>query len=506
MKKRNWLFGIVVGLMLMLCLAVGVMAEKAEVKEVPAPEVKGNNVVLVSLNTGATIYEKNAEERVNPASTTKLMTMAVAVDMIEDMQETIVFDKAACYADLVIGSSNMGLKDGEKVTLESLMYGIAVTSANEGTNAVAIHLSGSIEAFVAKMNEQAEAWGMKGTHYVNTHGLTHEDHYTTAEDMAILAQKVFADERLMPYLSCANHVLPETNMNPQRTITSTNQLLRLNSGNYYKYAVAGKTGTTTAAGYNLVSMARYKGMEYACVMMNASYELDTNPVFADSTALYKWAFSHFSVRSLLVENASVYEMKVELCAKGDYVMLIPEGRVEGVVADTADVENFIIIDLATELDSEGRTAFNTLIEKNKKLPLTELLATNQKNATVKTVQNTVDAALKENPEATFAWLVFAGQESVMAPVTTGDILGKMTVVEIKKDELVEFGTVELKASADMERTTILYILHWISEFFSNPIVMIVGVILGVLIVAYIIFMIWQNKRKRRRRIARRIRF
>jgi len=502
MKKRTWLCGILIVLMVLLC-AVPAAAEKAEDA---APEVAANNVVVVNLNTGAIIYEKNPGERVNPASTTKLMTMAVAVDLIEDMKETIVFNKDASYADLVVGSSNMGLKDGEKVTLESLMYGISISSANEGTNAVAIHLCGSIEAFVAKMNEQAEEWGMKGTHFVNTHGLTHEDHYTTAGDMAILAQKVFANEKLMPYLTASNYTLPETNMNESRTIITTNQLLRLNSGNYYKYAVAGKTGTTTAAGYNLVSLAKYKGMEYACVMMNADYELETNPVFADSTAMYKWAFSNFSVRSLVVENASVYDMKVELCAKGDFVMLIPGGSIEGVVADKADVENYVIIDLAKDLDAEGRASFSALIKKNKKLSLTELLEANQKNSAAKTVQSTLETALKENKDATFAWLVFAEQESVMAPVVTGDVLGKMTVAEIKGDELVEFGTVDLKASADMERTTLLYILHWISEFFSNPIVIIVGVILGVLIVAYIIFMVLQNKRKRRRRIARRIRF
>ena len=502
MKKRNWLCGILVVLMLLLCCLPAAADQASDA----APEVRANSVEMVNLNTGKTIYEKNKDDRINPASTTKLMTMAVAIDMIDDLQETIVFDKDAAYADLVVGSSNMGLKDGEKVTLESVMYGISITSANEGTNAVAIHLCGSIEAFVAKMNEQAEEWGMEGTHFANTHGLTHEDHYTTAADMAILAQKVFADDRLMPYLSASSHVLPETNMNASRTIVTTNQLLRLNSGNYYKYAVAGKTGTTTAAGYNLVSMAKYKGMEYACVMMNADYELETNPVFEDTTAMYKWAFSNFSVRSLVVENASVYDMKVELCAKGDYVMLIPDGSIEGVVADKADVENYVIIDLAKELDAEGRASFAALIKKNKGLSLTDLLEANQKNAAAKKVQNTLDAALKESEEATFAWLVFAEQESVMAPVVTGDVLGKMTVAEIKGDELVEFGTVELKASADMERTTLLYVLHWISEFFSNPLVVIIGITLGVLIVAYIIFMVWQNKRKRRRRIARRIRF
>ena len=258
----------------------------------------------------------------------------------------------------------------------------------------------------------------------------------------------------MPYLSKSSYVLPATNMNPSRTIVTTNQLLRLNSGNYYKYAVAGKTGTTTAAGYNLVSMAKYKGMEYACVMMNADYGLETNPVFADSAAMYKWAFSNFSVRSLVAENASVYDMRVELCAKGDYVMLIPGGTIEGVVADTADTENFAIIDLAKDMSAEERTGFGALVKKNKKLSLTELLEKNSKNSIVAKVAATLETALKENPDAAFAWLVFAEQEAVMAPVVTGDVLGKMTVAEIRDDELVEFGTVDLKASADMEKIPI----------------------------------------------------
>ena len=500
MKKRNWLSGILIVLILWACCVPSAAAEEA------APEVKANNVMVVSLNTGATIFEKNPDERINPASTTKLMTMAVAIDMIEDLQETIVFDKKACYADLVVGSSNMGLKDGEEITLESVLYGISITSANEGTNAVAIHLCGSIEAFVAKMNEQAKAWGMTGTHYANTHGLTHDDHYTTARDMAILSQHVFVNEKLMPFISCGNYVLPETNMNPSRTITSTNQLLRRNSGNFYKYAVAGKTGTTTAAGYNLVSMARQKGMEYACVMMNADRDIPVNPVFEDSIAMYKWAFSNFSVRGLLAENASVYDLRVQLCAKGDYVMLVPGGTLEAVVANDANVENYAIIDLAKGLTVEERAAFKKLLDEKGELSLEEFMAANGGNATVKKVAASLKTALAENQEAAFAWLVFADEESVLAPVKAGEARGKMFIAEIRGDALVEYGTVSLIASADMERTTILYVLHWISEFFSNIVVIIIGVILLVLLVLYIIFMIWQNKRKRRRKIARRIRF
>ena len=253
MKKCNfkkYICGLLAVMMLLVCLAPFAMAAPEE------PKIKAQNAMVVSLNTGAVIFEKNAREKIYPASTTKLMTMAVAIDMIEDVEKTIVFDKDASYADLVIGSSNMGLKDGEKVSIKDLLYGIAISSANEGTNALAIHLCGSVEAFVKKMNEQAKAWGMKDTHFVNTHGLTDENHYTTVADMAILAKKAFADERLLPYISANSYKLQKTNMNEERTLITTNQLLRKNSPNYYKYCVAGKTGSTSAAGYNLISMAK----------------------------------------------------------------------------------------------------------------------------------------------------------------------------------------------------------------------------------------------------------
>ncbi len=437
MKKSNLLksfCGLLAVILLVVCFAPFAFAEVEE------PSIKANNAMLVSLNTGATIYSKNPDERIHPASTTKLMTMAVAIDLIKDLKETITFDKDASYADLVIGSSNMGLKDGEVISLEDLMYGIAISSANEGTNAVAIHLCGSIEAFVQKMNAQAKAWGMKNTHFVNTHGLTDDNHYTTAADMAIMAKKVFADDRLMPFLSASNYTLPATNMNPSRTLITTNQLLRMNSGNYYKPCIAGKTGTTSAAGYNLISLAKKKDEKYICVMMNANFSLPANPVFEDSIAIYNWAFDNFSTQTLLDETTSVCEVEVALCAKSDYVMLVPAEAIEAVVADDVSVDSF---------------------ER-----------------------------------------VITTEEIAYAPIAVGDVLGSVTLVK----DGVEYGKVDLVASSDLERSTILYYLHLIRQFFSNTIVRIITIILILAIIAYIIFMIWQNNTRRRRRIARRIRF
>jgi len=440
----------ILSIVIMILLLVCCVPVASAIEETPS--VKADNVMLISMNTGATIYEKNADEKIYPASTTKLMTMAVAIDMITDLKSTLIFDKKESYADLVIGSSNMGLKDEEEIVLEDVLYGIAISSANEGTNALAIHLCGSIAAFVQKMNEKAAEWGMVNTHFANTHGLTDENHYTTARDMSILSKKVFADERLLPYLSAGSYRLPATNKNEERTIISTNKLIRLNSGSYYKYAVAGKTGSTTAAGYNLISTARYKGVEYLCLMMNADFGLETNPVFEDSISLFKWAYSNFGIQTLLKESTSVCEIDVQLCAKSDYVVLVPEKAIEAVVADDADVND--------------RTKFEWVIE---------------------TEYN------EENP--------------ALAPIAVGDVLGKISIVGKEGDQVVaEYGTVNLVASTALERSNILYYLYLIRQFFSNTIVRIISIILVVLIIVYIVYMIWQNNNRRRRRIARRIRF
>ncbi|MBQ7936023.1 MAG: D-alanyl-D-alanine carboxypeptidase [Clostridia bacterium] len=436
-KATKWFCGVLAAMMLVVCVPAASAIDAA-------PETKANNVMVASVNTGAIIYEKNADEQIYPASTTKLMTMAVAIDLIPDLSATMTFDKGAAYADLVIGSSNMGLKDEEVVVLNDLMYGIAISSANEATNAIAIHLCGSIEAFVAKMNERAAEWGMTNTHFANTHGLTDENHYTTARDMMKLAQKVFADERLTPYLSASSYRLPATNKNAERTLITTNQLIRMNSENYYKYAVAGKTGSTTAAGYNLISTAKYKGMEYICLTMNAPYEEKPNPVFAESIALYKWAFTNFGVQTLLTESTSVCEIAVALCAKSDYVMLVPEKKIEAVVANDVEIDSF---------ERVINTEYN-----------------------------------EDNP--------------ALAPIAVGDVLGSVTLVK----DGVEYGTVNLVASTELERSNILYYLYLIRTFFSNTIVRIVTVILILAIIAYIIFMIWQNNHRRRSKIARRIRF
>ena len=195
-------------------------------------------------------------------------------------------------------------------------------------------------------------------------------------------------------------------------------------------------------------------MEYIVLAMNADYKANPeNPIFADSITLYRWAYNNYSIQTLLEENVSVQEIPVALCAKSDYVMLVPKEPLDAVVADGADVED----------------------------------------------------------RETFVWQVeteYNAENPAHAPIEVGDVLGKVTIVQ--KDAsgkiVADYGTVDLVASAALERSPILYYLHLIKTFFSNIIVRILSVVIILGIIAYIIFTVWQNNNRRRRRIARRIRF
>lgn len=438
MKKRLTVYTAVL-LILLICLQPFAYASPKE-KE-PVPDVTARNVIMLNTDTGAIVYEKDADEKIYPASLTKMVTLLVASDLITDYTATITATKA-CYDNLVVGSSNMNLKDGELLTIDDIMYGIAISSANEAANALALHLCGSVSEFVNKMNEKATSLGATNTHFVNTHGLHDEEHYTTARDMLLIAKAAFSNEKVYKYLSSSSHEIPPTNKTEtKRTMITTNSLLRQNSGIYYKYCRAGKTGTTTPAGYNLVSIADKNDMEFILVAMNVEKNSKTtNTVFDDSKKLYVWAFDNYKNSKILEASEIITEVEVKLSAKGDHLVLVPEKNMYSVIPVDMDI---------TTLEREVTT-----------------------------------------------------QQEILAPVAQGAVLGTIT---LKKDGVV-YATTNLVAADNIERSTVLYYLYLIETFFQNLWVRIICGILLLLLIIYIIVMISQNNRRRKKRLRNRIRF
>lgn len=336
---KKWICALLAVLMMLMSMPVCFATSEEEVEIEPVPETEAQNVLLMSVETGAVIYEKAADERIHPASTTKIMTMVIALENCKDLQAEVTasehFDD-----DLVVGSSGITVKEGEVFTVENLLYAVAIASANDAANVLAEYVGGSPEGFVQKMNEKAKQLGMTNTRFVNAHGLTADGHYTSARDMGILMKYALGLDLFRTLMSTYARAIPATNKTERRVISTTNSMISSVSSNYYKYACGGKTGTTTPAGYNLVSWASKNDREYICVAMHADKETNySNPIFADSKALYEWAFNNFATRQIVNTSDPQREIPVELSAEKDYVVVTAKEDLSAVLRKDVELED-----------------------------------------------------------------------------------------------------------------------------------------------------------------------
>ena len=239
--------------------------------QVKAVGTSATAAILVDADSGRVLYEQNADARMLIASTTKIMTALVAIR--EGSLSDVVTVKRE--ATLTEGSS-MYLKEGEKLTLETLLYGLMLCSGNDAAVAIADHVGGSQKGFVKLMNETARELGMDATSFANPNGLDAEDHYSTARDMAKLACAAVQNETLLRIVSTQSVTIGG------RTMTNHNKLLR-----YVDGCLGLKTGYTRAAGRTLVSCAERNGQRLVAVTLQ-----DGND-WADHEALYDYGFSTY---------------------------------------------------------------------------------------------------------------------------------------------------------------------------------------------------------------------
>ena len=184
-----------------------------EIENWPAgPAIGAQSAILLEANTGVLLYAKNLDEKLYPASTTKLMTSLLAAEN-STMDEMVTFSHDAVFS-IEPGSSHIGIDENESMPMEECLYGILTGSANEVANAVAEHIAGSMEDFAKMMNEKAAELGCKNTHFVNAHGLHDENHYTSAYDLAIIARAFFQNELLSRIGNTPTHHFEPTDTQP----------------------------------------------------------------------------------------------------------------------------------------------------------------------------------------------------------------------------------------------------------------------------------------------------
>lgn len=297
--------------------------------------VSAKNALLVCLDTDEVIYEKGADEKVYPASITKIMTTILMLEsdrynpeakvaMTEEVQKLISGT----------GSSVSNLKIGEEITQLDLVYTVLMSSFGDCTLLAAITYADSVDNFVAQMNAKAQELGLTGTHYENPVGLHDENNYTTARDTYILTKYALQNETFKTVCETARYTIPATNMSGTRTLSTTNFLQDNTTNYYYSYAKGVKTGYTDEAGRCLVSTASYNGYNYMCLIFGCPPR--KNEQFVDSRNLYRWAFNNFQYKQVADTDNPICEIGVDLSLNTDFVSLYVEEGFISVLPKDAD--------------------------------------------------------------------------------------------------------------------------------------------------------------------------
>ena len=262
-----------------------------------APEITSGAAILIDNKTNRVLYDKNANERMFPASTTKIMTAILVLENC-DLDETITASYDALMS-IPEGYVTAEIQGEEQFTVEQLLEMLLVHSANDAANVLAEYVGGSIESFISMMNTKVNELGLTNTHFTNPYGLQEDNHYTTAYDLAEIMQYCIQNDdfrRIAGSVSCS---IPATNKSGVRSYTSTNQLILPDSPNYYSYVTVGKTGFTTEAGRCLVSCAYRNDIELTCVILGGTLSPDgISSRFTDSITLYEYGFNHFSLKNI----------------------------------------------------------------------------------------------------------------------------------------------------------------------------------------------------------------
>ena len=250
------------------------------------PAIYAESGILVDLDTQEILYSKNIDKQLYPASITKIMTTLVAIES-SSPEEPVTFSQYALDS-IEWDSSNIGCRLNETLTMEQCWYAMMLNSANEVCCGVAEHISGSIEAFVEKMNQKAAELGCTNTHFSNPNGLPDETHYTTAHDMALIANAAYQNETFRQVFSTRQYEIPPT---PQYTETrylyNHHKMMQPDTEYYYEGCLGGKTGYTETALNTLVTIASRNGKNLLCVTMRTQ----GRQVYTDTASLFDYGFS-----------------------------------------------------------------------------------------------------------------------------------------------------------------------------------------------------------------------
>ncbi len=278
-------------LALCLCLFIVDQPAFADASWPQCSGIQADGGILIDADSNAVLYEKNADQAYYPASITKILTALIIIENC-DLDEMVTFSDNAIN-NVESNSSNMGTMVGDVLSVRDCLYGLMLASANEAGNALAEHLSGSIEAFTDVMNQKALELGCTGSHFANPSGLNNPDHYVTARDMAAIMRAAIANPvfveidgaRYWKHAPIKRYPDPD---DPHNTVYAHHAMIKKNDSRYYSGTFAGKTGYTSLAGNTLVTSAKKNGITLIAVILNGH-----QTHYQDTKTLFDFGFRNF---------------------------------------------------------------------------------------------------------------------------------------------------------------------------------------------------------------------
>lgn len=309
MKK----FLVLILLLMNLCVPISVQAEEDTLKLAE----KAGSAILIEASSGKVIYEKNADEKLPPASMTKMMSMLLIIEKVDSGH--IKWDDMVTVSENAssMGGSQILLETGEKMSVSDLFKGIAVASGNDAVVALAEYTYGSEANFVNAMNKKAKELGLKNTSFKNPHGLDAANHYSSARDMATIAMELSKHPDVFNYTSIYEDYLRK-DTDRKIWLVNTNKLVR-----FYDGVDGMKTGYTEEAGYCLTATAKKNGMRLIAVAMN---EPDSNTRNSEVTNMLNYGFSNYYAESVITTKTNLGKVEV-IKGKDKYVTIVPKENV-----------------------------------------------------------------------------------------------------------------------------------------------------------------------------------
>ncbi|MRX74294.1 D-alanyl-D-alanine carboxypeptidase [Bacillus lacus] len=295
--KKGFILLMLAGLLLQPAANGALAKEKSSV--VLADKAK--SAILIERDTGKILYEKNSDEKLPPASMTKIMTMVLIMEAIDKGQLKMTDKIRTSEHAASMGGSQIFLEAGEEMTVEEMLKGIAIASGNDASVAMAEHLAGSEEAFVEKMNQKAKELGLKNTEFKNPTGLPVQNHYSTAHDMALMAKELLKYDGITRFTGTYEDYLRQ-DTEKKFWLVNTNRLVK-----FYPGVDGVKTGFTNEAKYCLTATAKKGNMRVIAVVFGAETPKDRN---AQITKMLDFAFSQYETHPLFAKDQVITKVKV----------------------------------------------------------------------------------------------------------------------------------------------------------------------------------------------------